>query len=112
MAWPLRVEFGGPDGPEGQRDANPVARALAEVQEGRYDAALYFPPGFGERLDAFRRAIEERAPPPEMPRPKIPENKADDTFFIFPSLPFAAMSPLMALWETIDLSRRACTTLA
>ena len=38
-----------------------MQEARLQVQAGRYDAALYFPPNFAERLGYFRRAIEDRA---------------------------------------------------
>lgn len=39
------------------------SRAMARraVQDGQYDAAVYFPPDFADRLEAFRAAIRRRA---------------------------------------------------
>lgn len=38
-----------------------LAEARRLVQSGSYDAALYFPPDFTARLDAFRKTIEHKA---------------------------------------------------
>ncbi|MEE8452748.1 MAG: ABC transporter permease subunit/CPBP intramembrane protease [Thermoguttaceae bacterium] len=40
--------------------ADPFAEAQRAVRAREYDAAIYFPEGFGEELQRFRRAIEER----------------------------------------------------
>jgi sodium transport system permease protein len=40
---------------------DPLEEARRQVQAGKYDAALYFPPNFAERLDNFRQSILERA---------------------------------------------------
>jgi sodium transport system permease protein len=48
----------------GESFADPAkARKAARqaVQEGEYDAAVYFPPDFADRLEAFRAAIRRRA---------------------------------------------------
>lgn len=37
------------------------AQAILLVQDGKYDAALFFPPDFAGRLEAVRRAISDRA---------------------------------------------------
>ena len=42
-------------------DLPDAAEACALVQSGAYEAALYFPPDFSARLDAFRKAIRQRA---------------------------------------------------
>jgi sodium transport system permease protein len=41
--------------------ADPREAATRAVQAGHFDAALYFPADFAQRLQAFRRAIEEQA---------------------------------------------------
>ena len=52
-----------PDGPlaPGETPAEAKAEAHRQVQGGQYEAALYFPPDFTSRLDAFRAAIRHRA---------------------------------------------------
>ena len=52
-----------PDGPPapGETPAEARAEAYRQVQAGQYEAALYFPPDFTSRLDAFRAAIRHRA---------------------------------------------------
>jgi sodium transport system permease protein len=73
----------------------PLASTRAEarnlVQSGTYEAALYFPPDFSSRLDAFRetirhrtenppkdKAVKHRAVPLEVPSPEIIYNAASD----------------------------------
>ena len=41
--------------------SDPLENARLQVQSGRYDAALYFPPNFAERLSRFRQTIQDRA---------------------------------------------------
>ena len=42
-----------------RRPATRGPRPVALVQAGAYEAALYFPPDFAARLDAFRKAIQQ-----------------------------------------------------
>ena len=37
------------------------AKAFRQVQSGKFEAALYFPPDFAQQLDAFREAVRSRA---------------------------------------------------
>lgn len=48
-----------PDRPESE---DPREEAWQSVQRGQYDAALYFPPDFAERLDAVREELRNRSP--------------------------------------------------
>jgi len=66
---------------EPRGDARQVPDQLAEarraIQAGEYDAALYFPPDFADRLQAFRQTLEQRrergeqAVQDEVPFPRI-----------------------------------------
>ena len=52
-----------PHEPPARSETMPNAKteAYGQVQSGKYEAALYFPPDFARRLDAFREAIHRRA---------------------------------------------------
>ena len=52
-----------PDEPRENNEGLPDPREQARnaVQAGEYEAALYFPPDFAERLEAFRQVIQRRA---------------------------------------------------
>ena len=67
------------------------AQAYSQVQSGDYEVALYFPPDFAARLDAFREAVRSRAErrttghvnaesavPLQVPRPEILYNSVND----------------------------------
>ncbi len=56
------------------------ADARAQVQLGAYEAALFFPPDFADRLDAFRKAIGNRPAHAalEVPSPEIIYSTASD----------------------------------
>ncbi len=58
----LKLHFA-PDEPAGNLNEMPdrCAEARRAVQSGQYDAALYFPDDFANRLEDFRQAIEARA---------------------------------------------------
>ena len=49
-----------PPGPQQQADLpRQLAEARRAIESGKYDAALYFPPDFAQRLESFRRLIEQ-----------------------------------------------------
>ena len=58
-------------------DAKPLERAREELGQGNVEVVLYFPPGFGERLDAAREALMQRVDNPDivkqtiLPEPQI-----------------------------------------
>lgn len=64
--------------------------AIEQVQEAKFDVALYFPPDFAKQLEAFRRAIRERSERPatpgkaeglaalDVPSPKVYYSKASE----------------------------------
>ena len=77
--------------PTGEAGADVRSDAYAKVQAGAFEAALYFPPDFAARLDAFGEAIRSRAErrrigqvdaesavPLQVPRPEILYNSAND----------------------------------
>jgi len=85
----LKLHFA-PDKPKTDR-ALAEADVNAQVQSGDYEAALYFPPDFSTRLDAFRKNLADRAKDRaagrtnvrlistlEVPSPKIFHNTAHD----------------------------------
>ena len=82
-----------PDRPnaEGVGVSDARSEAQEQVQSNQCEAALYFPPDFGHRLDAFREAIRQRAEnrkagradaeaavPLQVPRPEILYTSAND----------------------------------
>ncbi len=58
----LEIEFGADEPRPGEPEqADPREMARHAVQVGEYDAALYFPPDFADRLEAVRQALSDRA---------------------------------------------------
>lgn len=75
----------------GETNADMRSDAYSKVQSGDFEAALFFPPDFAVRLDAFREAIRSRAErretgqenaesavPLQVPRPEILYNSTND----------------------------------
>jgi sodium transport system permease protein len=60
----LELQLGFPRDDRRRESADARAEACALVQSGAFEAALYFPPDFSARLDAFRQAILHRAENP------------------------------------------------
>ena len=60
-----------PEGPDRKR-SNPRAEAAGAIQAGQYDAAVYFPPDFADRLEAFREALRPGTHRPEEPEETDP----------------------------------------
>jgi sodium transport system permease protein len=83
--------------------------ARQQVQSGRYDAALYFPPDFAERLSHFRRKIEDRANkadgekasanenPLPLPKPEIIYSTANEKS----QIAFARLSDVIRQWTDL-----------
>ena len=78
----------------GQEASDPRALAWHAIQEGVYDAAVYFPPDFANQLEVFRQTIGQRrgldeaqegeqpsetALPPPVPSPEIIYTTARET---------------------------------
>ena len=57
----LELQFA-PDEPRGEsaETSDPRTEAWLAVQAGDYDAAVYFPPDFGDRMEQFKQANLER----------------------------------------------------
>ena len=91
------------------RDARTAA--LTQVEAGQYEAALYFPPDFAARLDAFRQSVHqgveargngdnrsEPAPPLKVPSPEIIYSTANERS----QIAHARLSAVLQRWtETI-----------
>ncbi len=90
--------------------ADPLQDARRQVQAGRYDAALYFPPNFAERLDYFRQAIQDRALNPQgknaaaaredfslMPKPEIIYSTANEKS----QIAFTRLSEVLRQWTEL-----------
>ncbi len=56
----LELHFAPHEPPDGPSASDLRADARAQVQLGAYEAAVFFPPDFAIRLDAFRKAIGDR----------------------------------------------------
>ena len=81
--------------------------ARRQIQSGKYDAALYFPPNFAERLGYFRQAITERSHNTDvnnvfadeenslpMPKPEIIYSTANEKS----QIAFARLSEVLRQW--------------
>lgn len=86
--------------PKWKGDARKLAIAL--VQKGDYDAALFFPPDFAAKLDAFRQAIAKsrdkaatKSSPPAIPNPEIICNTANDKS----QLTYLRLSAVLQQWS-------------
>jgi sodium transport system permease protein len=100
-----------PDEPRGNITAETDLREFArqQIQAGRYDAALYFPPDFVERLGYFRQAIEDRAEnrrtnnaaelniPLSVPSPEIIYTTANEKS----QIAFARISEVLRRWTEL-----------
>lgn len=84
--------------------------ALEKVRTGQYDAALYFPPDFAERLNNFRQTIEERFRNPDrlnngaaeenilpMPKPEIIYSTANEKS----QIAFTRLSDVLREWTDL-----------
>jgi len=70
--------------PQSERSAEQArADAEADIRAGNYDAVVYFPPDFAERLAEFRRAGNKLAPD-QVPRPEIFQSTASDKSKVAP----------------------------
>jgi sodium transport system permease protein len=90
-----------------EANLDPRAEADRQVRSGQYEAALYFPPDFAARLDAFRDAIHntthsnkekgQSAAPAvrlEVPNPEILYTTANDKS----QIAFARLSDVLRRW--------------
>jgi sodium transport system permease protein len=104
----LELHFA-PDEPsaDGSSAIDPRTAAHIAVQAGKYEAALYFPPNFATRLDAFhtaiRRRVEERfasresaegTVPLQVPSPEIIYSTANEKS----PLAFTRLSAILHRW--------------
>lgn len=109
----LELHFA-PGEPRGDKPSDEDLREAArrDVQGGKYDAAIYFPPDFANQLDAFRQAIrqrrekagyEARAIPsasgkkelePPLPRPEIFYSTASEKS----QIAFARLTDVLRRW--------------
>lgn len=89
-------------GKAGDREAL-LAKARQAVERGEYEAAIYFPPGFGDRLREFRANLSQRltggagsAPARDMkiPGPEIYYNTAKEKS----QITFGRVSQVLARW--------------
>ena len=89
-APPLDLHFAS-DEPRGgaPTTGDPRAEARRGVERGDYDAAIYFPPDFADRIDAFQQAVGERREPAEPDEPGEPgeEPIQDDAGQVAPEVP-------------------------
>jgi sodium transport system permease protein len=107
----LELDFA-PDEPKGNiaDKSDPMADARREVQSGRYDAALYFPPNFAERLGHFRQTLQDRVRNPDgkttsaagenslpMPRPEIIYSTANEKS----QFAFTRLSEVLRQWTEL-----------
>ncbi|MGH7137810.1 MAG: ABC transporter permease, partial [Pirellulales bacterium] len=84
-------------------DADAIfADARQAVERGEYEAVVYFPPGFGRRLEGFRRSLSQRLargeadgePEPELPGPEVYYNTATEKS----QITFARVSQVLSRW--------------
>jgi sodium transport system permease protein len=107
----LKLHFA-PDEPRGNIADQPdsLEDARRQVQACRYDAALYFPPNFAERLGYFRQAIQERFRNPQeknavaaqedilsMPKPEIIYSTANEKS----QIAFSRLSEVLRQWTEL-----------
>ncbi len=106
----LELEFA-PDELRPDRGPGPDPRqaAILAVQQGLYEAAIYFPPDFGRRLEDFREALRHRARraaydprgrsadlkvPLEVPKPEIIYTTANEKS----QIAFAHLTQVLRRW--------------
>ncbi len=102
-------------GDEAVAALDPRAEAGRAVEAGEYDATLYFPPDFADRLEAVRRALAERMAvgevAPEAPAearlpgvPDVPEVPSPEIIYSTATeksqLTFARLSMLIEQWRS------------
>ncbi|MGA2797421.1 MAG: ABC transporter permease subunit/CPBP intramembrane protease [Thermoguttaceae bacterium] len=107
----LELHFA-PDEPRGNiaDKTDPLEDARRQVQAGQYDAALYFPPNFAERLGYFQQAIQERVRNPQgqnvtaaqenllsMPKPEIIYSTANEKS----QIAFTRLSEVLRQWTEL-----------
>jgi sodium transport system permease protein len=107
----LELHFA-PDEPSGNNSdkSDPLENARRKVRTGEYDAALYFPANFAERLGYLRQAIEERVHNSEgkkvsaieekslpMPKPEIIYSTANE----MSQIAFARLSEVLRQWTEL-----------
>jgi sodium transport system permease protein len=90
-------------GPDGEVE-DPLAYAREGILAGEYDAALYFPPDFGEQLERFFRASESRPGAagkgidveavPQVPKPEILYTTANEES----QITFARLHDVLRRW--------------
>lgn len=103
----LKLHFAPSGSPEQGATISLRDHAMALVQAGDYEAALYFPPDFSKRLTAFREAISHPADNPadklhagtdavalEVPNPEIIYNTVSDKS----QIAFARLSEVLRRW--------------
>ena len=89
---------------------DPLEDARRQVQAAQYDAALYFPPNFAERLGYFQQAIQERVRNPQgkyapaaqddflsMPKPEIIYSTANEKS----QIAFTRLSEVLRQWTEL-----------
>lgn len=90
----LLVEFAGTEPSHGASgDPRPAARS--DVQSGRYDVALYFPPDFSDRVAAH-------AGQAELPRPEVIYTTANDKS----QIAYARVSDVLHRWTEQIVARK------
>jgi sodium transport system permease protein len=103
----LQLEFVKDISAKEQPETDSRAEARNQVQAGRYEAALYFPPDFAERLGAFQKTIQrssdknsEKASEKdaalrlEVPSPEVIYTTANDKS----QIAFARLSEVLRRW--------------
>ncbi|MBN2216728.1 MAG: CPBP family intramembrane metalloprotease [Pirellulales bacterium] len=111
----VALEFASDELPRGQTIEDVLRRAREQVEAAQYDAAIYFPPDFAERLERFRQAstaanepstdaAEPTAPStgkptlkslPEIPRPEIIYTTANERS----QIAFAHLFTILRRWN-------------
>lgn len=78
VAQAIVVEFAAEESDGERADNNPWVAARIGVDAGDYDAALYFPADFGEKIEQFRRQVQRGEVPDEPPQPEALWNQASE----------------------------------
>lgn len=83
-------------GPTGQRETaeSVLERGRLAVSHGHYEAVVYFPPDFGERLDRYRQSLAAAGQPGDVPRPQVIYNTAKEKS----QLTFARVENALGRW--------------
>lgn len=73
----LEIHFASEAGNAAAESSDSQAEARRAVTAGEYAAAVYFPPDFANRLEAFRQAIQQRAQGTQADGPQEPPTETD-----------------------------------